>query len=261
MRSHFSDLHSILALREQQVQQLLFQALQECTGPLKHVEKNLREAYYDISCELRNANTSVNSPETTRRGIVRCTESIRRFGFYDDAVRQTKDQLDPVSLSARMELVPDFAESLRHNEAVSVLVEGVENKARWSELQTRYDELKKQKNRSIVDAMNATSPTDPTEKKKARKQLFNELDVTPLVMSQAANQCQIGSEMTGLVVYLDGNRFYIQIHGPSTSEFDVLQAKIHLHEAKPVPRLHQLVFEKLFLKHLKCKFNFVFIVA
>lgn len=228
-------------MREQQVQQVLFEAFEECTQPLKHVEKNLHEAYYDISCQLGNAHTAVNSPETTKRCIVRCTESLRRFGFYQQAIQTTRDHLDPVSYSARMEPVADFSDYLLNNPALSLIVDEFENKASWTLLQTQYDELKQEKNRSIVAAMNAVSPRGPVENKRARKQLFNELDVTPIVISQAAKQCQAGNEITGLVVHLDADRFYVQIHGPSVSEFEVLQAKIHLHEAKPVPRLHELV--------------------
>lgn len=69
--------------------------------------------------------------------------------------------------------------------------------------------------------------------KKARKQLYNQLDITPIVIiSQAVNHCQNGSEITGLAVPLDFDRFYIHLQGPSTAEFEIFQGKIHLQENK-----------------------------
>ena len=49
MRSHFADLHSLLAAREQQIQHELFQKFQERTGSLKNP---------DMSTQLQKAISS-----------------------------------------------------------------------------------------------------------------------------------------------------------------------------------------------------------
>jgi hypothetical protein len=58
MRSHFVDLHSLLAAREQQIQHELFQKFQERTGSLKNAERFVREGYLDMSTQLQKVISS-----------------------------------------------------------------------------------------------------------------------------------------------------------------------------------------------------------
>lgn len=228
-------------MREHQVQQELIHAFRDCTEPLKAVGHQLREAYFDINMELQKADLSVNDAEVTRSGITHCTQSLRRFSFYRNPVKETFGRVDDAALSASVESVPKFAESLLKDEAVSLHVDSSTRQPLWTKFKEEFNDLQKMKNQVIVESMNAKSPSEPIKKKKARKQLNDRLDGTPVIVSQVASQCTVGSELAGLVVYVDVDQFYVQIQGEWNADLEILQGQIQLFDSKPIPRLNYLV--------------------
>lgn len=240
MRRHFSDLHAILAAREQQVQHQLFGAFQECTSLLKSVEWHLRDASQDISSQLQKAATAVsNHIPPSRSAITRWTESIRHFNIYETVIKETLANINSVTFSTTMEPIPEYADHLLHDSVASVS-SASGGRIFWTQLQNQYGDVKQKTNRQLVDNLNSKSPCEKTENKKAKKH--------PRVISPsiAANhQYEVGTDLTGRVVHIDAERFYVHVQSDSSSqdavsELNQLQTRIQMCERNPAPGLHDL---------------------
>lgn len=241
MRRHFSDLHTILSAREQQVHHQLLGAYQERTDPLNNVERHLREASQDISSQLQKVATAVhNQTPPSRSFITRWTESIRQFNTYEAVIQETVDNLRSVTLATNMEPIPEYAQHLLQDQVASIssINEGI---TYWTQLQSQYGDLKLKANRQLVENLNSKSPCEQTEKKKARKHPHVTLS------SIAANhQYDVGSELTGCVVYNDAERFYIHIKSDSivpdaVRQLDQLHKQIQTCVEKRAPEIQERV--------------------
>jgi hypothetical protein len=243
MRSHFADLHSLLAAREQQIQHELFQKFQERTGSLKNAERFIREGYLDMSTQLQKAMKAISSDiPPSRSAISRLTESIRKSNSCKDLVEETRKNLNSVTLSAVCELNEEFTYHLRHDTVATVRSE-YEGFSYWNRLLSQFGDFKQEKDRQSLDHFNATSPCEPSEKKKARK--HTHVNSPPL----AVNQYESGMKLTGRVVHVDSQRFYIQVQSSPTPDggdtskkvLEELHKQIQICESKAAPRLSELV--------------------
>ncbi len=253
MRHYFGDLHAVLAAREQQIQQQLYQSFQECTSPLKAVQRHLNDASRDIYSQLELATTTANGANASRQTIARLTQSLRNLHFYEEAVKETGIQLESVAMHTTVETIPEYRESLRLQKVALVQLEDDRDRIYWNQHQELYVTMGQDMNRLIVESMNSTSPCDP-EKKRARKQLYTDLPM-PLLASQASSRyCE--TDISAQVVHMDAERFYIQIEGDAKSELDRLQAKIQLHGQKSVPRLEDLVYYFKSFPFIKLKLHY-----
>ncbi|KAI9549848.1 hypothetical protein GHT06_004542 [Daphnia sinensis] len=240
MRRHFSDLHAILAAREQQVQHQLFGAFQECTSPLKGVERHLRDASQDINSQLQKAACAVsNHIPPSRSSITRWTESLRQFNIYETVIKETLANINSVTFSTTMEPIPEYADHLLRDSVASINSNngGI---TFWSQLQNQCGDVKQKTNRQLVDNLNSMSPCEQTENKKARKH--------PHVISPAIatnHQYDVGTNLTGRVVYICAERFYVHVLSDScsqdaVSELDQLHIEIQMCDRNPAPGLHDL---------------------
>lgn len=220
----------------------LFEALKERQTAIKDVERQLRDAQFDVSGQLSKAEVSVHSGEATKNTIHRWTESLKRYQFYRPVVAETP--LEATSLNVAIESHRDFKETLLTQPAVSIDVDRGQLKT-WNELAGRYAELGLKRNQVMMEARDTASPVDPTEKKRARRETASpmELDVQPLIVSQLGPSVTTGSTVTGTVVHNEpDSHFYIQLEGGSSqAALELLQTKIQRHMNKPVPQLDKLV--------------------
>lgn len=242
MRDHFAELHTLLAAREQQMQHELFKRFQERNGSLNNVERYIREGYLDISMRLQKANKAVSSDiPPSRSAIARLTESIRKSNTCKNLVEETRDNLYSVTLSAEFEPNEEFAHHLRHDPVATVRSE-YEGSSYWNRLLSQFDDFKQEKDRQSLDHLSSTSPCEPTEKKRARKHAH--VTSSPL----AVNHYESGAQLTGRVVHVEDERFYIQVQSCSSPgenegrmELKKLQTQIQICEKNPAPRLSDLV--------------------
>jgi hypothetical protein len=154
MRSHFVDLHSLLAAREQQIQHELFQKFQERTGSLKNAERFVREGYPDMSTHLQKAISSDTFllVRSSRSAISRLTESIRKSNSCKDLVDETRKNLNSVTLSAICELNEELTYHLRHDPVATVRSAEYEGFSYWNRLLSQFGDFKQEKDRKSLDS-------------------------------------------------------------------------------------------------------------
>ena len=104
----------------------------------------------------------------SRSAISRLTESIRKSNSWKDLVDETRKNLNSVTLSAVCELNEEFTYHLRHDTVATVRSE-YEGFSYWNRLLSQFGDIKQEKDRQSLDHFNATSPCEPSEKKRARK--------------------------------------------------------------------------------------------
>lgn len=242
MRRYFEDFHAVLAAREQEAQSVIAQIAQQYSSPFKSIGKHLFEACSDITSQLKKASLSVNNVTASKETVKRWTESLNRFQFYEPAIRDTLVELESVALSLTLRPLSEFATKLRYETIISIDEgENDENKAKWAHLQNLFVDLQRERNREIVNEMNAMSPDNLIENKRARKNVCPNSSSASKIVSQAANGYNKGTNLRGVVTQPGSPFFYIQIQGESLSDLERLQAQMQLHEKKPAPRLQELV--------------------
>ena len=244
----FRDWFTELTARKHRAKQELFRLLKEKSNAIHSIERNLREAHRDIDNEMAKAQVNLHSPEATKSTVQRWTESLERFQFYQPVLAELAVQLNST--------VDPIATVEEGEWAVAVRPLGIrpEEPDVWEEMAVKFAALKDEKNRAIVDAMNAASPIDPTEIKRQRRtdrscpSGGDDDDILPVVTSQLKagwSTIGAGSTLTACVMPYNPEtsvEFYIQLANVFPEEIiRHLQARIQSHADKPVPRLDQLV--------------------
>ena len=156
---------------------------------------------------------------------------------------ETRKNLNSVTLSVICELNEEFTYHLRHDPVATVRSAEYEGFSYWNRLLSQFGDIKQEKDRQSLDHFNATSPCEPSEKKRARK--HTHVNSPPL----AVNQYESGMKLTGRVVHVDSQRFYIQVQSSPTPDggdtskdlLEEIHNQIQNCVSKPAPRLNELV--------------------
>ena len=240
MRNYFQDLYSMLHAREQQIQQQLYDEMQNISHPLKIVSCHLKEAVADVNYHLSEANEMVQKSKCAE--IKLWTDTLRRLQPYPHALEAAVGRLNPnqflVDLEPQSEFISHFKEDAVMN--VEFQFPFIKDQG-WPEIEKNLADLKRTKNTIVKSSypLNAVNFT-PSPLKDFLSRLAEHPIREPVespIISQAMNY-EEGVQMTSVVKHIDlTDHFYIQIQPLVELKWHV---EIPLDDSNAVNSLNQL---------------------